>query len=96
MTAQIALIIIGCVFSGLLTFAAFYMREIKTAFKDSQIRQDERILKIEEKINEMPEKYVFRDDFIRWTITIDKKIDDVAKDVKALIKNGGKDEYRKS
>jgi hypothetical protein len=92
-TAQIALIIVGCVCSALLTFAVVYMREIKATFKDGQQRQDGRIAQIEDKLNDMPEKYVFREDFIRWTIGIDKKIDDVAKDVKALIKQEGKDEH---
>jgi len=90
MTIQIALVIVGCVVSALLTFAVLYLREIKKSFQDRQQRQDDRISKTEEKLDETPEKYVFRDDFIRWTITIDRKIDDVAKDVKALIKNGGK------
>ena len=86
MTTQIALIIVGCVFSALLTFAVFYLRDIKGSFADKMSRQDIKIAKIQEKIEEMPEKYVFRDDFIRWTIAIDKKIDDVAKDIKDILK----------
>lgn len=98
---SIALIIVACVFSALLTFAIFYMRELKSSFDRSQSGQDEKIEKLEEKqdkkiekidekLEKLPEKYVFRDDFIRWTIGVDKRIDDVAKDVKALLKQEGK------
>jgi hypothetical protein len=93
MPTQIALILIGCIFSALMTFAIVYLREIKKTFEQSTKRQDERIVKIEDRISAMPEKYVMRDDFVRWSIGIDKKIDDVARDVKALIKGEG-NEYR--
>ena len=90
MTAQLALVIVGCIFSALLTFAVFYLREIKSGFEKGQARQDEAIHKLQERLNELPEKYVFRDDFVRWSISIDKKIDDVAKDLKRLIEREGK------
>jgi len=84
-TTQIALIIVGCVFSALLTTFVFQLRGIRSGFDAGQGAQDRRIDKIEEKLDEMPEKYVFREDFIRWTISIDKKIDDLARDVKRLL-----------
>lgn len=90
MTAQLTLVIVGCVFSALLTFAVFYLREIKTGFEKGQTRQDEAIQKLQGQINELPEKYVFRDDFVRWSISIDKKIDEVAKDLKRLVEREGK------
>lgn len=85
MSPELALIIVGSVFSSLLTFAIFYLREIKASFTGSQERQDKAIEKLKQKFEDLPEKYVFRDDFIRWTIGIDKKIDNLAKDIKSLM-----------
>jgi len=90
MTTQLALVIVGCIFSALLTFAVFYLREIKDGFEKGQARQDEAIQKLQGQLNELPEKYVFRDDFVRWSISIDKKIDEVAKDLKRLVEREGK------
>ncbi|MBW1666728.1 MAG: hypothetical protein JRJ66_01515 [Deltaproteobacteria bacterium] len=78
MIPQVALIAVSCLFSALVGFAIFYLREIRSSFRA-------RLEKLEDRFEGLPEKYVFRDDFIRWTIAIDKKIDDVAKDVKKLI-----------
>ncbi|MBU1067677.1 hypothetical protein KKE60_07800 [Patescibacteria group bacterium] len=86
MSAQIALIIVGCIVSALLTFTIFYFREIKESFEKSQTRQDEIIDKIRVRLDEMPEKYVLRDDFVRWSICIDKKIDELRQDMKRLIR----------
>ena len=87
---KVALIVVGCAMSALLTFAVFYMREIKATYQRVQDDQARKIEKIEGRLDEMPEKYVYRDDFIRWTIGVDKKIDDLAKDVKSLLKREGK------
>lgn len=83
MTVQLMITIVGAVISALIVFLIFYVREIKTGFSDSQKSQDRRIEKIEDKLektlDELPERYVYRDDFIRWTIGVDKKIDDLNK-----------------
>jgi len=83
---QVALIVVGCAFSALLTFIIFYLRDLKVSFQHMQESQDKKIRGVEGRLNEMPEKYVFRDDFVRWTIGIDKKIDDLARDIKSLMK----------
>ena len=53
MTAQVALIIVGCVFSVLLTFAIFYMKEIRTGLQRYNDIQDRRIERLEQKADAM-------------------------------------------
>jgi len=108
----VGLTIALCVFSALLTFATFYLREIKKSFDKGQDDQNKRldkiegrvdadinrvethlggrIDKVEERFEKLPETYVFRDDFVRWSISIDKKIDDIRDDIKELLKQEGK------
>ncbi|HUU39868.1 MAG TPA: hypothetical protein VMW42_02895 [Desulfatiglandales bacterium] len=95
---EIIAAVVGCVLTALLTLIIVYLREAKAAFTRDQKRQDERISKVECKLDDLPEKYVLRDDFIRWSISLDKKIDDLKEDMKYLIakkKEGDSDCSRK-
>ena len=62
---------------------------VKASLEKDLARQDREIQRINKTLNEMPQVYVFRDDFVRWSISIDHKIDDLAKDIKSLIEKGG-------
>jgi len=75
MTAQIALVIVGCVFSALLTFAVIYLRDIK----HSIIRQGDRHEKLRQELADLkealPKEYVRREDWIMSFGKIEQKID---------------------
>jgi len=75
MTAQIALVIVGCVFSALLTFAVIYLRDIK----NSIIRQGDRHEKLRKELADLkealPKEYVRREDWIMSFGKIEQKID---------------------
>jgi len=75
MTAQIALVIVGCVFSALLTFAVIYLRDIK----NSIVRQGNRHDKLRQELSELkealPKEYVRREDWIMSFGKIEQKID---------------------
>jgi len=88
MITQVALIFLGCVVSALLTLGVLYLRDLRAQFRDSQAAQDAAIEKLEDRMNELPEKYLFREDFIRWSISVDKKIDDLADNIQTLLKGG--------
>jgi hypothetical protein len=75
MTAQIALLIVGCVFSALLTGAIVYLRDIKT----SVLKQGSRHEKLRQELSELketlPKEYVRREDWIMSFSKIEQKID---------------------
>ena len=77
----IALVIIGALFTALLSFAVAYLREIRNTFRSELAEQDRKIENLERRVDDMPQTYVFRDDYIRWTIGIDKKIEALSKKV---------------
>jgi len=75
METQIALIIVGCVFSALLTFAIIYLRDIKA----NVVRQGNRHDKLRQELAELkealPKEYVRREDWIMSFGKIEQKID---------------------
>jgi len=75
MTAQIALVIVGCVFSALLTLAVIYLRDIK----QSVIKQGDRHNELRKELAALKEKlpieYVRREDWIMSFSKIEQKID---------------------
>jgi hypothetical protein len=89
MTTQIALVIVGCVFSALLTFAVIYLRDIK----NSIIRQGDRHEKLRKELAELkealPKEYVRREDWIMSFSKIEQKIDAIWEFVHEHIKSGG-------
>jgi len=87
MTAQIALIIVGCVFSALLTFAVLYLRDIL----QSIIRQGNRHEKLRQELADLkealPKEYVRREDWIMSFGKIEQKIDAIWEFVHEHIKS---------
>jgi hypothetical protein len=87
MTAQIALVIVGCVFSALLTFAVLYLRDIKASI----IRQGNRHDKLRQELAELkealPKEYVRREDWIMSFGKIEQKIDAIWEFVHGHIKS---------
>jgi len=75
MTAQIALVIVGCVFSALLTFAVIYLRDIKHSIIRQGNRHDELRQELADLKEALPKEYVRREDWIMSFGKIEQKID---------------------
>jgi len=75
MTTQIALIIVGCVFSAMLTFAVLYLRDIRDSIQ-KQVGRHERLRQELSELKEcLPRDYVRREDWIMSFCKIEQKID---------------------
>jgi len=85
---QVLVSVFAIVTTALLTFTIFYLREIRQSFRIDQKKQDCAIEKLEMRMNDLPEKYLFREDFIRWSISVDKKMDDLGKNIQKLVEGG--------
>jgi hypothetical protein len=75
MTAQIALVIVGCVFSALLTFAVIYLRDIRRSVIRQGDRHDELRQELADLKEALPKEYVRREDWIMSFGKIEQKID---------------------
>jgi hypothetical protein len=75
MTAQIALVIVGCVFSALLTGAIIYLRDIKAAILMQVAEHNKLKQELAELKEALPKEYVRREDWIMSFSKIEQKID---------------------
>ncbi|MGD8389053.1 MAG: hypothetical protein PVG49_18040 [Desulfobacteraceae bacterium] len=75
MTTQVALVIVGCVFSALLTFAVIYLREIKDGLKEQMGHHNELRQELSDLKETLPKDYVRREDWIMSFGKIEQKID---------------------
>lgn len=79
MGAQIALVIVGSVFSTLLTFAVVYLREIKKSVSNQNAKHDELQKELSNLKETLPKEYVRREDWIVSFGKIEQKIDAIWK-----------------
>jgi len=79
MGAQIALLIVGSVFSTLLTFAVVYLREIKKSVSNQNEKHDELQKELSNLKEALPKEYVRREDWIISFGKIEQKIDAIWK-----------------
>jgi len=79
MGAQIALLIVGSVFSTLLTFAVVYLREIKKSVSNQNAKHDELQKELSNLKETLPKEYVRREDWIVSFGKIEQKIDAIWK-----------------
>jgi len=75
MTAQIALIIVGCVFSALLTGAILYLRDIKAGIVRQGGRHEKLSKELADLKESLPKEYVRREDWIMSFAKTEQKID---------------------
>lgn len=89
MTAQIALLIVGCVFSALLTGAIIYLRDIKAGI----IRQGDEHEKLRQEVaalkETLPKEYVRREDWIMSFSKIEQRIDAIWEYIRGISKRKG-------
>jgi hypothetical protein len=93
MTIQIALIIVGCAVTALLTGAIFYLRDIKAGIAAQNDRHDKLQTQISDLKEALPKEYVRREDWIRSFSQIEQKIDAIWQFVHKIVGDkGGSDE----
>lgn len=88
MTAQIAVIIVGCVFSALLTGAVFYLRDIRASIRSQGDRHNELRKELADLREALPKEYVRREDWIMSFGKIEQKIDAIWQYIHEHIKAG--------
>ena len=89
MTAQIALVIVGCVFSALLTLAVIYLKDIKSSILRQGNRHDKLRQELADLKEALPKDYVRREDWIMSFGKIEQKIDAIWEFVHKHIGQGG-------
>jgi len=89
MTAQIALVIVGCVFSALLTLAVIYLKDIKSSILRQGNRHDKLRQELADLKEALPKDYVRREDWIMSFGKIEQKIDAIWEFVHQPIGRGG-------
>ena len=89
MTAQIALVIVGCVFSALLTLAVIYLKDIKNSILRQGDRHDKLRKELADLKEALPKEYVRREDWIMSFGKIEQKIDAIWEFVHQPIGRGG-------
>jgi hypothetical protein len=89
MVWQIAVVVVGCVVSALLTLSIFYLREIRAGMNDQTSRHDELRKELSELKASLPREYVRREDWIMSFGKIEQKIDAIWEFVHKYIEREG-------
>jgi predicted Holliday junction resolvase-like endonuclease len=86
---DVALTIVGCVVSALLTLVIFYLRDIKETINKQNGRHTELQKEISELKATLPREYVRREDWIMSFGKIEQKIDAIWEFVHKFIEREG-------
>jgi len=83
---DLALVIVGCTLSALLTAAVFYLRDIKITKSEQSAKHDKLQKELSELKESLPKEYVRREDWIMSFGKIEQKIDAIWEFVHGFIK----------
>jgi Tfp pilus assembly protein PilN len=75
MAWQVALVLVGCLASALLTLAIFYLREIRSSINTQNDKNNQLQSELSELKASLPREYVRREDWIMSFGKIEQKID---------------------
>ncbi len=84
----IGVMIMMAVLAAVLSILGYFIRDLKRSLAEKDREQDSAIESIRKDFQDfrvkMPETYVLREDWIRTTTGFDKKLDDVAKQIRCI------------